>query len=82
MLSTIVHADSIDKTTIKFQCPYCYTRYKKDGITPYINAKKRIHVHGSCDNLHNRKEHRSSHCDDRIYNGSFEIIIDDGTIRK
>ncbi len=82
MVKTIVYAKSIDKVHFKFECPFCYDKYKKDGITPTKNAKKLFHIHGSNENLRNRRESRIAHCNNKIYNGSFEIIIDDSTIKN
>jgi hypothetical protein len=31
--------------TCYFECPFCYTKYKKDG-TPCKNAKRQVHIHG------------------------------------
>ena len=74
-------AQSIDKIHIKFECPFCYNKYKKDG-TPYKRAKRLIHKHGSGGNLKNRVEHRGAHCDYERNNKSFNIHITDKTIRK
>lgn len=81
MVNTTVYAMSIDKDEIKFECPYCWTKYKKNG-EPYKTATRKIHIHGSGERLHNRSEHRIAHCMSKIYSGGFKIIIDDNTIRK
>ena len=84
MVNTTVHATSINKIQFYFECPYCWTKYKKNG-EPCKNAKRLIHCHGSDNTFENREEHRGAHCignnGDR-YNGSFNIIIDDNTIRR
>ena len=80
MVETTVYAKSINRTQFYFECPFCWTKYKKNG-EPSKNAKKVIHCHGSNNELHNRKEHRSSHCPTR-YRGSFNIIIDDNTFKN
>ena len=82
MSKTQVHAETINKVQFTFECPYCYTKYRKDGKTPYKTAKKSIHYHGSGYNTNNRNESRIAHCNKRIYNGEFEIIIDDSTLRN
>jgi hypothetical protein len=80
MENTTVYAQSIDNDCIKFECPYCWSNYKKDG-EPTKRAKRIIHIHGSNNNFRNRTEHRIAHCYKR-YNGGFNIIIDENTIRK
>lgn len=59
-----IHAYAIDTTHIYFKCPCC--------------KKKTIHRHGSCRNLMNRLEHRSSHCPSL---SDYYLVIDDDTIR-
>ena len=80
MVNTTVFAKSVDKVHIRFECPFCWSKYKKNG-EPTKNAKKVIHLHGSCGELHNRIEHRGAHCINNKYNGSFNIIINDDTAR-
>ena len=81
MVNTTVYAQSINKIQFSFECPYCWSNYKKNG-EPYKTAKRIKHVHGSNDNLNNRTEHRIAHCMKERYDGCFNIIIDDNTIRK
>lgn len=78
---TEVHALSVDDKQISFICPYCWSKYKKNG-QPYMTAKRLIHYHGSNGNRANRIENRISHCSKHIYNGMFDIIIDDLTEKK
>jgi hypothetical protein len=82
-----VHANSVDKIHIKFTCPFCWTRYKKNR-TPTKLAKRVIHMHGSGNNLDNRTELRLPHCGTmeleyakKNNNFEFEITIDDQTKR-
>ncbi len=56
-----VVADYVDKTVIGFTCPYCRSRYKRNG-DPYKKSKPLIHRHGSGNNFNNRIEHRVGHC--------------------
>jgi hypothetical protein len=81
MENTTVHAKMINDVYFKFECPYCYTKYKKNG-EPRLGAKRINHIHGSNKNIRNRTEHRIAHCTMERYNGGFNIIIDDSTIRK
>ena len=76
----IVHATKVDNKRIYFTCPFCWTYYKKDG-TPRTTAKRLTHTCGSNNNFNNRTEDRISHCDVRVFKGSFKIIIDDDTIK-
>ena len=39
MVNTTVHAKSINKIQFYFECPFCWTKYKKNG-EPYKNAKR------------------------------------------
>ena len=80
-IETTVYAKSIDKIHIRFECPFCWTKYKKNG-EPYKNAKRLIHRHGSCNTFEIREEHRGGHCMPERYGGNFIIIIDDNTIRR
>ena len=43
-----VEASEINNRLIKFKCPFCWSRYKKDG-NPYKKAKRIIHIHGNLD---------------------------------
>lgn len=69
-----VIAEEIDNLDIKFTCPFCYTRYKKDG-TPTKNAKNSIHTHGSGNNFNNRVEYRTPHCGGANSNPDYEFAI-------
>lgn len=78
-------ASKIDETYIYYKCPFCFTKYKKNG-EPYRTAKNVIHKHGSCGDLSNRTEHRShhkcwNHPANRITYDSCYIIINDETER-
>lgn len=79
IMTIIVKAQFINKYQFGFKCPFCFTKYKKNG-DPYKNAKHIIHKHGSNGNLNNRVEHRFSHC----YNNKsdFLIEINNETIRQ
>ena len=79
-----VEANYITKNQFSYTCPFCYTKYKKDG-NPYKNANNKFHYHGSGGELHNRIEHRVPHCDTGRFPkqaSEFKIHITDGTIRK
>jgi hypothetical protein len=79
-----VEANYITKSQFSYTCPFCYTKYKKDG-NPYKNAKNKFHYHGSGGELHNRVEHRVPHCDTGRFPkqaSEFRIHITDGTVRK
>lgn len=73
-----VVADSIDKTHIKFTCPHCFSKYKKNG-EPYKRAKNLVHTHGSNNDLSNRRETRVHH--GKRYGDEVEILITDETKR-
>ncbi len=80
MLKEIV-ASKINKTHIFIKCPYCFSKYKKNG-EPYKSSKNIIHLHGSCGDLSNRVEHRSHHSNRCNHNNfDWKIIINDDTIR-
>lgn len=72
----IYNADWISKKQFAYTCPYCWTKVKKDG-KPYKNARNIQHIHGSCGDLSNRTESRSSHCP--IVSENVEILITDST---
>jgi hypothetical protein len=77
---TVVEAKKIDSKHIYFTCPYCRTKYKKDG-TPTLRSKPVVHKHGNFNpDFSNRIEHRTGHC---IYNKSdFDIHITDNTFKN
>ena len=76
-----VYAETISNKQFKFKCPFCWTKYKKNG-KPYKKAKRKYHFHGSDGDLSNRVEHRSAHCyGNDEYSTDFNIYITDDTIR-
>lgn len=79
-----VDAISIDITHISFKCPFCRSRYKRNG-EDYKNAIPKIHRHGSEGKLHNRVELKGDHCDKgkfpSNYSG-FRVHVTDNTLRK
>ena len=78
----VVEAKSIDNKHIKFDCPYCFNKYKKNG-QPYKRTRNRVHTHGSNGLLHNRIESRVHHHDYMRNKQGAEvgIFITDNTIR-
>jgi len=58
-----VIASKINKIKFFFNCPFC----------------KKIHSHGSNNDLKNRIEYRRPHCNRWINNKQFEIHITDNT---
>lgn len=79
----VVIAKSIDRIHIKFDCPFCWSRYKRNGM-PYATARRKVHQHGSNGNLINRVETRGAHCDPLkfpIDMLGFSIHVTDETIR-
>ena len=76
-----VHCDSIDYEHLYITCPFCYSRYNKDG-TPSKNAKRVVHIHKSNEDFSNRIEQRIPHCPTKKRNYIFNIVIDDKTERK
>ena len=76
-----IEAFKIDKTHIYIKCPYCFTKYKKNG-QPYKTAKNLIHLHGSTGDLTNRIETRSHHSNTCNNNFTWNIAITDNTIRS
>ena len=76
-----VYAETISNKTFRFKCPFCYSKYKKDG-TPYKRSKRIYHTHGSSGDLSNRIEHRIAHCyGNKEYISDFNIHITDNTKR-
>jgi hypothetical protein len=75
-----VVAERLTKTHIYYECPHCYTKYKKDG-TPYKKAKKVIHSHGndthSFDNRITTRVHHSNSSHIKTYNNVCIHITDD-----
>jgi transposase-like protein len=76
-----VYASTISNKHIKFKCPFCYSKYKKNG-EPYKRSKRIFHTHGSNNDLTNRTEHRLAHCyGNKEYATDFNIHIDNNTTR-
>jgi hypothetical protein len=77
-----VHAHTITKMQFYYTCPFCWTRYKKNG-EPSLKGYPGTHWHGSGGNLTNQRTHRVSHCTKSTEKtGSVFITIDDSTIRR
>jgi hypothetical protein len=74
-----VHAHTITKKYFYYTCPFCWTRYKKNG-EPSLRGKPGTHFHGSGGGLSNRRTHRVNHCT-KSNRGVF-ITIDDLTNRS
>ena len=73
-----VEAKTINDKTFTFECPFCWSKYKKNG-DPYKTAKRVTHIHGSNGDKSNRVEHRFGHC---VYKRTdFNIHITDNTQR-
>ena len=75
-----VHAFELTPKTFSFHCPFCWSKYKKDG-SPAKTARRLVHTHGSNGLLCDRRELRISQCDPYVFRGQFEITIDDLTSR-
>ena len=83
-----VVAKKYGKKHISFECPFCRTKYKKNG-EPTKNSKPIYHYHGSMSKYpDNFITHRSPHCEglgkERLKAAgylTFEIRITDETIR-
>jgi hypothetical protein len=71
-------AKTIDLETFAYECPVCWSVYKKNG-EPSLRAKRVIHKHGSGGILDNRIENRGTHCKNHIQN--VDIHITDETRR-
>jgi len=58
---------------LAFECPFCFTKYKKHNHTPYKNGSNKTHFHGYDDKdlSNNDFGTRTPHCDPeaRIYWG-------------
>ena len=67
-----VIATKMDDVNFCYECPRCWTNYKKNG-EPYKNAKHKMHLHGSGNDFSNRIEHRISHCFKNNYNARIHI---------
>lgn len=73
-----VHAHTITKEHFYYTCPFCWTKYKKNG-EPSERGKQGTHFHGTGEDLSNRRTHRSTHCTKS--DGGVFITIDDLTNR-
>jgi hypothetical protein len=71
-------AKTIDLETFAYECPVCWSDYKKNG-EPSLRAKRVIHTNGSEGILSNRIENRITHCKNHIQN--VDIHITDETRR-
>jgi len=78
-----VEANVITPKQIYFECPFCWSKYKKNG-EPYKNAKRLRHIHGNeCHTSENRVTTRTPHCIHRNeLDGEFIINITENTVRK
>lgn len=78
-----VEADVITPEHISFECPFCWSKYKKNG-EPYKTAKRLRHIHGNeLRTSENRVITRSPHCiRPNELNGQFIINITEKTVRK
>lgn len=72
-------AEYCNKVHFGYMCPYCFTKYNKDG-KPSKRSKNIVHFHGSCGNTENRTETRSSHCPH--VKGEVSIIINENTLKN
>ena len=70
-------AKEIDAVQFRYECPVCSKYVRKDG-KHLVRPNRVMHAHGSNGELHNRVEHRSSHCGG---GGEIEIAITDETVR-
>ena len=57
-------ADIVSVQQVKYTCPFCWSKYKKDG-NPYKNATRICHCHGSDFSVENKTHHVGAHCDTR-----------------
>lgn len=56
-----VVADTVSSREIKFECPFCYRRYNKNG-EPRKNGSQITHIHHSGGDLSNREVFKNPHC--------------------
>jgi hypothetical protein len=71
MTNSDIHvvATEIDNIHITFLCPFCYSKYKNDKVTPTKTAKRVYHLHGSGNDLSIRCDgSRSPHCHKGYFN--------------
>jgi hypothetical protein len=62
-----------------FVCPFCYTKYRKDG-QPYANAKPTVHYHGICGFNKDGFGDRCTHCQRlpaHVGTSGYKIFCDD-----
>lgn len=80
--NNIVHivADYVSRKELNFTCPFCWSRYKKDG-TPTKTAKKITHYHGSF-TTDNRSYRKFPHCDPKRNDKPFEIYVTNNTTKR
>ena len=80
-----VEAKTISKEKIEFDCPFCFTRYKKDGLKPTKKAKHLTHVHSNLTGfIDNQMITRVPSCGNRFpfdQFSEFEIGVTDSTHR-
>jgi hypothetical protein len=80
-----VRASYVSENTFGFECPFCWSKYKKNGA-PCANAKRIIHTHGTGGSIQRAigKNYREPHCNSISEQKctQFCIIIDENTPRK
>ena len=77
-----VIATKITPDNIFFECPYCWTAYKRDGERTQ-RSKPLIHLHGNeTGDKTNRIITRSPHCRNCRNDECFIISITDDTVRE
>jgi hypothetical protein len=77
-----IEANLITPKQIYFNCPCCWSKYKKNG-EPYKNAKRVRHIHGNCTGTDvNRNTTRTPHCIKKPEEGEFIIRITENTIKR
>jgi hypothetical protein len=73
-----VEASFVNTVHVSYSCPFCWSAYDQNG-EPTSRAKRVVHHHGSCGEVHNRIEERVSHCEKE--RGSIIIHITDKTTK-
>ena len=82
MENPLIEAVRITPIHIYYDCPHCWTKYKKNG-EPYKTAKRIRHCHGNETHSDvNRTTTRTPHCRGRTNFQDFTIEITDNTIRE
>ena len=77
-----VIATKITPYNIFFECPYCWTAYKRDGERTQ-RAKPATHTHGNeTGDKTNRTITRSPHCHTGRNDECFIISVTDDTVRE